>query len=1817
MNRVKFKRCVASLLLIILVVGLFSPATVFATETKDEKNIGDYIKDDFGLTGGLAQNLGKDTVDFLLNNASTAISKTDTGYVIKDKAGKIVKQISTSKAGTAVGNAVNTILGNAITTDTAKKVATIVSPIGHATRIDKPTGTAATTQGQSASSSTNTPISIPNALQPYPGDNSNIRQAGSRSYFISKDVEDYSKDEIDGLPQSTSGSGYINARYTIDKEVLLANLSKKSDANDKYFNFIDGQAGSLNTDSWMTLLNRLVVFDNGGREFIGMDQFPDDLAGNIKEDLKRFETSGAPSLNETTLGHYLAMSFLIMSNPSKFTENDAESDLTSALKYDGGITIQGQLLQFGMKGNPDSGSDIVNSADHVFNPSNLGVLSINPGLTDDQTDVEKVDVISKLAAAHCVIFYGNMAKEIYSAHASNTVDNPEIQAKLATMKLYNEMFGEIFPYIKRIYTYSNNGVSIENLVNDYNVEVNSETLGALSTGGSKLYEPNTDDETPLNNFYRINGVNSIVSYNRESILNDINVDMGYDDYVAATREQFRRDNTLLQSDVHVEDKTEALKVDVVSGLLTSPMSKYLDDVQEAQRKEANTSMSITEEGISTSAEDIIFNDYILEGMKYSTNYVPMRTNLYASDVLSKYDETFLKEFYYKYGFNRKALYIDTSGSSAVDYYTAGGKMSGSTKLCTLRDIMECGDNDVTLYIDKGFYNADDALSMANAQRATRNNVLHNLADDLGVVLDACQSLTFEGYNWLSKASNWFESLFVSVEVDGEDMSLDEFYTQAQESIYNRYKYDLNISKTEVGEISKEAQHISNGWLMSAESVFDESVIRTRTYDSYSDNVMNILAQIEDTDYVSLIDTDDMTEDNKDTIVMPSSFIKKYMSTTYEYSSTTKTDTEETKVVYSGYSTYSPLTAVAFVSLLYRTPRYYTLAGAVVDNNPVFMASDNLCSEETLGMQGDDSDYGNQWYRNSLLNWALIKNLKANVQVDYTYCIDLDCPVYMDIFGNITTESGIVVIPASSNATLHTAQFKNYNVATGLYSVYGKIYSVPLTLEGAYSVLHPFFIPDYESDTYIIAPLDIGVNGATVSFDKMNFYDENVKQSLQTIYADSVRTATSTTRLNWMAMVNVINEVLRGAPMSNIDKEKEDLYAGVDGTQSAIIAAVKYESLLSSLQGTMQNTLISIPNFATMDSIEYFVALLIKLMIVLTAGVIIILIYRDGVSEQLGWRTLWRSLSAIALTFLCIVVTPAIFQLTYYAANKAVLEKEAFRILMINEEKRKTGIEVGMTSASMKDFENDEFTIQLDWVDAPWWKEMEYVLYGNTVRHVNETKLEAYSQSPVYGNSDVILENDGVFVSTSELFDSVGLDYTWKGTSNGTYGMYLWNTNSEQSANFYTPYYVFLQSLVANVNEYNSGRSIDSISNYNYTTKLMSGKIKTVGLSYNYFNSTAFMEDDVDIMRLFQIYLNEDAYVPPEIDADFDIRYALDLYGNQIEIDPETGEAIDAPIPPDIDAETAEQIAIQPEYTIGQIQRQLAEAEQYAFDRTVIFDDTAREGFRHCLWYNTGAVHDFGNRVKALDKYARDFVANNHDLMDRVSDETFIKVMALYMSVKYNQLFGIDSANSLEIYNLDSEDLLRLCLLKDDEAALSVSMSFPRLVYNYGGEASIYAAAILSVILWVGSFIKPLCTVIVFISVFLSIWVFKVVLRRPSANLYGYLITTGLLCATNLLHSLLLKLSVFLPNTGLSILGCLIFMIVAQVAYLLVLAYVTGVSLRDWSNLGYTEYEKEAMHVKAKLKGNSAEENLSGKIKHHEDNWDYYNDLVAQHRSRNA
>lgn len=1363
--------------------------------------------------------------------------------------------------------------------------------------------------------------------------------------------------------------------------------------------------------------------------------------------------------------------------------------------------------------------------------------------------------------------------------------------------------------------------------------------------------------------------------------------------------------------------------------------KWLNSLKDNLRDDlTNASSNVVDYGVddtgkSTSYTTVTINDFIIQGMGFSSTYIPMQTNLYSAETIKSFqgddeDNTFYNT-YLMYGFMRKALKIDTSSSSVQNFYNANGTMTGTTRTATLRDLIECGDSEVALYVDSSFYNADEAEEKANKWQEEQRGKNDSMVSDMtvyGTIWSGSSYYKMWGDKAIALANENPSPMnqLIAENTDDEEVlsvhysTLDFDAYQKSVQDYSKKTYNLDVSQyKKPKDLNERLSLYKRSSELSKNAKFSDSVLKTNGYTQYDTDSRTLLSEAEDSEYVNLghddgslkslfkdfhVNADDktyMNDDNTDTIVLTSYLINKYIcgDTVYEDKEKDEEANTETVNTYTMYSGYTPMLSLAFVSCLYRSTKYFSLANVVEENNPVFLASNNLCG----------IDDANQWYRNTLLNYMLLKNLPGNAQLDVKYVTDLDSPLYIDIFGNILTESGTVVIPAACNATLHTGSYSKYNYAAGLYTCYGSKYFVPTDLPGASSVLYPFFLADNDAEKYVINGYEVSADGTAIRFDKLDTYDDETREALKKGYLSFI-SGGKTSRLNWMAMVKIVNEVMRGAPIENIDREKENLITrNFTGGSSGLVAAAKLESMIDSFKGNTMNSLLCIPDFSRMDNMEYLVALFLKLLMVATAAVVIIAIYRDGVAGTLGVRTLVTSLSAIALTVIAVVGIPAIFQLTYYSANKLLLQNETQRILLANEEKRQGGAEVGITKVGTVE-STGEFAIQLDWIKVPWYDELENILYSSTLSNLQSAKLKAYQSSPVFNNSDVTVHNDGVYVTTDDLFDSVVIDYNFTASGDNR-GLTLITTGAEQTASFYSPYYVFLQALTADINEYNrwAGTSAKNfvtkedaqayaddnqtkaLNSYNFTTKYMSGnRLKTVGVCKAYFESQQFMEDDEDLLHMNQIYMaNETLPVKKSTDD---------------ETAQQTGAVSDDALV--IDGEETTKSNIITRMADNPMQLRLRDIEN-SKNRSLIFNDEDRLAFSQSYWYNYNIIDsslsemalidgfggkisqyvedrdknilkfnkknkdikeipsseelndvwnkfikndvykikdddtdaldaelrkskylgkritNYEKRVEAMNAYARDFVASNKDMLGKVTDETFLKVMALSLAIKYNQLFGVPCADAVEIYNMDSEDLVRLCIAKPEEAVMASTMSFPRFVYTFGGEVGVYMAAVLYIILWLGSFIKPLCTVIVFISVFVSIFIFRVVLRKPSANLWGYFITVCLLCATNILHALLLKAGIFLPGMGLPAVACLVFMIFGQVVYLILLAYVTGVSLKDWANLGANEYAKESKLLQRKLHKDSQGAMLSGKVKHHDDNWDYYNDLVDQHRERNA
>ena len=108
------------------------------------------------------------------------------------------------------------------------------------------------------------------------------------------------------------------------------------------------------------------------------------------------------------------------------------------------------------------------------------------------------------------------------------------------------------------------------------------------------------------------------------------------------------------------------------------------------------------------------------GILASASFLPMKTNLYDpytySDIV---DTEWLLNFHSKFGYNRKALYIDTNVDSAVNFQRTGTR--GELKVCTLEDLLYA-DKDIVLYLDDNLYNVKELAELTDKAFDRLDNV---------------------------------------------------------------------------------------------------------------------------------------------------------------------------------------------------------------------------------------------------------------------------------------------------------------------------------------------------------------------------------------------------------------------------------------------------------------------------------------------------------------------------------------------------------------------------------------------------------------------------------------------------------------------------------------------------------------------------------------------------------------------------------------------------------------------------------------------------------------------------------------------------------------------------------------------------------------------------------------------------------------------------------------------------------------------------------------------------------------------------------------
>jgi hypothetical protein len=931
-----------------------------------------------------------------------------------------------------------------------------------------------------------------------------------------------------------------------------------------------------------------------------------------------------------------------------------------------------------------------------------------------------------------------------------------------------------------------------------------------------------------------------------------------------------------------------------------------------------------------------------------------------------------------------------------------------------------------LYIDKNVNAAMDRYVTGEAPSDTRIATLQDLLEpekDIVLYLD-------ENFYNVDKLAEITGKVYTNIQ-NTEDSSKDE---DADVGIFSAIK----------------------NYFDTAADMDIQSIVKTGGNSTYSRNVYNNVAKY-----------NSGNDDKKTNLILDDESIDTYLRGYLD------DDDDADAAVYDYYT---PLQSYAVVSAVYRdTYLFNMLSSELKKSDPVFVSSPNLAGTTNITQEGF----------NTIYNYAMLKNLEASISIDVETTIDRNSPLYMDIYGNIITESGIVVIPAMSNATLCDPD--SYSPATvGFVELYkNNVWHIPTTMKNADMVNSMFYVND-DDNTYELGSKR--VNNAYINFNQLPTKDQNAVTAIKYIAQMNLR---SNSYLPLSHRVYIITEVLRGAPLDSIDKTFEKISTSTTISKTGVYFAQKLDELSKMLLGTTSgNSLVELPNLAFMSGYEYVILFLYKIVFAACLALLFYRLYVDSVQGTLGFKSFASFILAIVMFLVIAFSIPTLLDVSYYQMNKMLLQDEVGYVAMLNYEKEKEGREIGITTVDAPETET-ELYLKIDDVSIPWYSIVDDVLFKSTFTTVSEIYADALSDSLLDDLPGVIQKGNGLYISVDYLFNTTDIGY------DADTNLITNNVLETPYMSYVTPYYAILDVLRARINLYNQENSIKD-----YETKVMSqGSVETAGLITPYFTSTEFMDESQDVIGL---------------------KY--------------------------------------PEYVDSTLQ------EVSPFSQEDI------QSMMYSYWYRTPEDDsDLWDELNAVDDYARMFVVDHSELLGKVSDETFLKVMALQIAVAYNDTVGISSANAIEIYDIDARDIIKLSLADKSVVLRDSSKSFSRFVYDNAGTLGVVMVAFLIVIYFLASFIKPVLIFIILGNMVASTVIRKTIKKDTPGAVEGLLITAAILAGTNMLYALLLKLSMNIPEFGVNMVVSCIVQILLQCIYLALLVLFTNIVLSDWKSMGFNKY----------------------------------------------
>ena len=827
--------------------------------------------------------------------------------------------------------------------------------------------------------------------------------------------------------------------------------------------------------------------------------------------------------------------------------------------------------------------------------------------------------------------------------------------------------------------------------------------------------------------------------------------------------------------------------------------------------------------------------------------------------------------------------------------------------------------------------------------------------------------------------------------------------------------------------------------------------------------------------------------------------------------------------------YSPMTSYGVVSAIYRDIDLYNMLASVpTDGCTVFKSSKNI-----LYVDGTDSS---DWL--SYMNYLQLSNLKAQMNLNVETQLDMDNPVFIDIFGNIVTESGFVIIPAASNPTLcQTGTSDNcWNPYTVGFGSYCKNSGYDLDTanlpQGALAWLCSNItenIEETDADTITtsggwfvqtregriqLKNTRLVSHGliATINWATLNAHSDIIQEVFwNNAFYSKAR------KMYSIRICNMITEVLRGAPVEFIDYEKEGL-TQVSDSSVGIVIAYALDKLMNSVISKSKdyvNSLVTMPNVAFMPYLKYVVYFGIKITLALFVVIFIFRLFINGVKNKFGIKASLSYIFTVVIVVSAVWILPNSVIWSYDQANSMLLSTEATDIALYDTLRRLEGQEIGITNVQQID-EDTELLVHVDTVRLNWLDILSKGILTNEYSSFTDLFDDAMKDTPYTNMPGIIHKGSKVYINVDSILDSTRVSYnrntnriTNKVQVDTVSKVPVIGENGEadfsNQATYYSiysyssPYYVILDQLIANVNEYNESHDIQTFQ----SSVDSKGTVITYDVCAPYLMSDEFLVDVYDILGLTDALM---------------LEYTLPKY-------------------------------------------------------TYIFGEDAKARMSRSSWYPDEELDEDTKqaRVKEIYAYARSYVVDHKDVIRHMPDQQFLKVLAFACATKYNQVFHNPYANSIKLITVDNRDLIRFMTSDFKGIYENYAYTFGRSVFNTSGTVGVILAAVLSIVIMLTSVLKPILIIALFIIILINIMFRHILLDKPNQGVEGYFIGCALFMILNFFYAGLLKFCFFIANTDVTPIASMIICIVIQILYLLGLLVLIWTQISDWENGGFLKY----------------------------------------------